>query len=52
MAARVFAGNRASERLLLSLGFTYEGCIRRCVRTHDGTTRDDMQFSLFREELQ
>lgn len=51
VAARVFAGNKASERLLLSLGFTYEGCIRRCVRTQDGTTRDDMQFSLFREEL-
>lgn len=51
VAARVFAGNTASERLLLSLGFTYEGCIRRCVRTNDGETFDDIQFSLFREEL-
>ena len=51
VSARVFRGNTASERLLLALGFTCEGCIRRCVRMEDGTIFDDMQFSLLREEL-
>lgn len=50
VAARVFAGNIASEKLLRSLGFVYEGCIRRCVRTSESEIRDDMQFSLLREE--
>lgn len=50
VSARVFRGNTASERLLLSLGFTYEGCIRRCVRDKRGKVHDDMQFSLLREE--
>jgi len=50
VSARVFRGNAASERLLLSLGFTYEGCIRRCVRDKRGVVHDDMQFSLLREE--
>lgn len=35
VAARVFTGNIASEKLLRSLGFVYEGCIRRCVRTSE-----------------
>ena len=48
--ARVFTGNIASEKLLRSLGFVYEGCIRRCVRTSESEIRDDMQFSLLREE--
>ena len=50
VSARVFRGNASSERLLLSLGFTYEGCIRRCVRDKRGMVHDDMQFSLLREE--
>lgn len=50
VAARVFTGNIASEKLLRSLGFVYEGCIRRCVRTSESEIRDDMQFSLMREE--
>ena len=50
VSARVFRGNTASERLLLSLGFTYEGCLRRCVRDDRGLVHDDMQFSLLREE--
>lgn len=50
VAARVFTGNIASEKLLRSLGFVYEGCIRRCVRTSESEIRDDMQFSLLREE--
>ena len=50
VAARVFTGNIASEKLLRSLGFVYEGCIRRCVRTSESGIRDDMQFSLLREE--
>ena len=49
-AARVFTGNAASEKLLKSLGFVYEGCIRRCVRVPQGEIRDDMQFSMLREE--
>ena len=51
VSARVFRGNMASERLLLSLGFTCDGCIRRCVRMENGTVFDDMQFSLLRGEL-
>ncbi len=50
VAARVFTGNIASEKLLRSLRFVYEGCIRRCVRTSESEIRDDMQFSLLREE--
>ena len=51
ISARVFRGNTASERLLLSLGFTCDGCIRRCVRMENGTVFDDMQFSLLRGGL-
>lgn len=51
VSARVFRGNTASERLLLSLGFTCDGCIRHCVRMENGTVFDDMQFSLLRGEL-
>lgn len=44
VSARVLTGNVGSERLLKSLGFVYEGCIRRCVRTPKHLIRDDMQF--------
>lgn len=50
VAARVFRGNTASERLLLGLGFTYEGCLLHCVRSEDGRVFDDMQFCLLRAD--
>lgn len=50
LASSVFSDNIASERLLRSVGFTYEGCIRRCVRDPRGDIHDDKQFSLLREE--
>ena len=50
VASSTFSENEASQRLLLSLGFTREGCIRRAVRDPRGTVHDDVQFSLLREE--
>lgn len=50
VASSVFSENVASEWLLLSLGFTREGCIRKAVRDPRGVVHDDVQFSLLREE--
>ena len=50
VASSTFGENEASQRLLHSLGFTCEGCIRRAVRDPRGTVHDDVQFSLLREE--
>ena len=50
VASSVFSENMASERLLWSLGFTREGCIRKAVRDARGKVHDDVQFSLLREE--
>ena len=50
VASSTFSENEASQKLLLSLGFTCEGCIRRAVRTPRGAVHDDVQFSLLREE--
>lgn len=44
VAARVFTGNIASEKLLRSLGFVYEGCIRRCVRTSKAESATTCSF--------
>lgn len=50
LSSSVFSDNAASESLLRSLGFTFEGCLRRAVRDPRGTVHDDKQFSLLREE--
>ena len=50
LSSSTFSDNIASENLVRSVGFTYEGCIRRCVRDPRGNVHDDKQFSLLREE--
>ena len=50
VASSTFKGNIASQRLLQSVGFVYEGCIRKAVRTPRGEIHDDVQFSVLREE--
>lgn len=50
LSARVFTPNSGSARVLQKLGFSHEGTLRRAVTTPDGTTFDDMLFSLLREE--
>lgn len=49
-AARVFAPNTASRRLLASLGFHQDGCIPRCVKGYGNVVFDDTLHSLFRSE--
>lgn len=51
LSARVFTENQSSIRLLLKLGFTHEGTLRRAV-TASGITYDDMLFSLLAEDLE
>lgn len=51
VAARVFAPNTASLRLLASLGFHQDGYIKRCVKGYRDTVFDDTLHSLFREEF-
>ncbi|MDD3243283.1 MAG: GNAT family N-acetyltransferase [Eubacteriales bacterium] len=51
VSARVFQGNIASMRVLETLGFTREGCLRRCVKGYGGVVYDDTLFSLLREEF-
>ena len=46
VAARVFAPNIASRRLLESLGFRQEGMLRRAVRGYGGLVFDDTLYSL------
>lgn len=50
VSARVFAGNEASHQLLVSLGFTHEGHLRRAVRCTGDVAHDDDVFSMLREE--
>ena len=46
VAARAFAPNIASRRLLESLGFRQEGLLRRAVRGYGGLVFDDTLYSL------
>ena len=48
VAARAFAPNTASRRLLESLGFRQEGLLRRAVRGYDGVVFDDTLYSVDR----
>ena len=50
VSARVMAGNAASQRVLEKLGFRREGLLRRAVKAYGGVVRDDMPYSLLREE--
>lgn len=52
VAARVFAPNTASLRLLASLGFHQDGLIKRCVKGYQDIVFDDTLHSIFREEFQ
>ena len=46
VAARAFAPNVASRRLLESLGFRQEGLLRRAVRGYCGVVFDDTLYSI------
>lgn len=50
ISVRVFKDNMASRRLVEKLGFTNEGCIRRCVKGYGDIIHDDMIFSILKEE--
>ena len=50
IAARCFAPNVASQRLLESLGFLREGVVRRCVKGYQDTVFDDCLYSLMQED--
>ena len=50
VAARCFAPNVASQRLLESLGFTRDGVVRKCVRGYKDIVFDDCLYSLMRED--
>lgn len=52
VAARSFAPNTASRKLLASLGFHQDGLIPRCVKGYGDVIFDDTLHSLFRSELQ
>lgn len=47
IAARSFAPNTASRKLLESLGFHQDGLIPRCVCGYNNTIFDDTLYSLF-----
>ena len=49
VAARAFAPNVASRRLLESLGFRQEGLLRRAVRGYGGFVFDDALYSVDRD---
>lgn len=51
VAARVFASNRASLKLLKSLGFCQDGYIPRCVKGYEDVIFDDTLHSLFRKDF-
>lgn len=51
VAARVFAPNLASRKLLESLGFHADGVIPKCVKGYRDVVFDDVVHSLFREEF-
>ena len=50
LSVRVFKDNLASRRLVEKLGFVNEGCIRRCVKNHQGIIHDDMIYSILKDE--
>lgn len=50
VAARCFAPNAASRRLLESLGFQREGLIRKCVKGYQDIVFDDCLYSLMQED--
>ena len=50
VAARSFAPNTASRKLLESLGFHQDGYIPKCVKGYGDVVFDDTLYSLFREE--
>lgn len=52
VAARCFAPNVASQRLLESLGFSREGVVRKCVKGYGGIIFDDCLYSIMRNEEQ
>lgn len=52
VAARCFAPNVASQRLLESLGFSREGVVRKCVKGYGDVIFDDCLYSLMRHEEQ
>ena len=49
VAARAFAPNTASHRLLESLGFHRDGYIPQCVKGYKDVIFDDVLYSVFRE---
>lgn len=49
VAARSFAPNTASRKLLESLGFHCDGYIPMCVRGYKDTIFDDTLYSVFKE---
>lgn len=51
VAARSFAPNEASRKLLASLGFHQDGLIPRCVKAYGDIVYDDTLHSLFRQEF-
>ena len=50
VAARCFAPNIASQRLLESLGFRRDGVVRKCVKGYGDIVFDDCLYSLMRED--
>ena len=50
ISAKVFKENKDSAKLLERLHFTYEGCIRKCVKGYNDIIYDDLLFSLFKDE--
>lgn len=50
VSARSFAPNRASRKLLESLGFHQDGLIPQCVKGYRDVVFDDALYSLLREE--
>ena len=50
VAARSFAPNTASRKLLESLGFHQDGYIPHCVRGYNNVVFDDTLYSVFKED--
>lgn len=50
VAARSFALNTASRKLLESLGFHQDGYIPHCVKGYNNTIFDDTLYSVFRKD--
>ena len=50
MAICTSPNNKRSQRVIEKCGFKYEGLQRRGYHIYDGTDRDNMVFSILREE--